>query len=251
MVGVAECESAVVCVRRAVMSDVLALEELRSKYSARWGTSGVAHSAWRWSAHGLVPRTPRRRAGVHRGGGGGPAGGVDCDGSGTGRGRPGAPDSFCTDPAVGDLEVTCSLARLAWIGHYGRVPSCFAVLCIDSVDPKPLALFWCDVLGWSIVDQDETDFSIGPADDVGPRIDFLAVPEAKAGKNRLHIDLRADGSTTAEELDRLLALGARRVDVGQGPDVTWVVLADPEGNEYCLLSRRAPVRGRGGIAPPT
>jgi len=135
------------------------------------------------------------------------------------------------------LEVTRSLARLAWIGHYGRVPSCFAVLCIDSVDPKPLALFWCDVLGWSIVDQDETDFSIGPADDVGPRIDFLAVTEAKAGKNRLHIDLRADGCTTAEELDRLLALGARRVDVGQGPDVTWVVLADPEGNEFCLLSR--------------
>jgi len=70
--------------------------------------------------------------------------------------------------------MTRSLERLAWIGHYGRVPSCFAVLCIDSVDPKPLALFWCDVLGWSIVDQDEADVSIGPADDVGPRIDFLA-----------------------------------------------------------------------------
>jgi len=67
--------------------------------------------------------------------------------------------------------------------------------------------------------------------------DFLAVPEAKAGKNRLHIDLRVDGCTTAEELDRLLALGARRVDVGQGSDVTSVVLADPEGNEFCLLSR--------------
>ncbi len=135
------------------------------------------------------------------------------------------------------LKVIRSLERLAWIGQYGRVTSHFAVLCIDSVDPKPLALFWCDVLGWGIVDQDETDFSIGRADDVGPRIDFLAVPEAKAGKNRLHIDLRANGCTTAEELDRLLALGARRVDVGQGPDVTWVVLADPEGNEFCLLSR--------------
>lgn len=119
----------------------------------------------------------------------------------------------------------------------GLVTSRFAVLCIDSAGPEPLARFWCDVLEWGVADQDETGVSIGPANDVGPRIDFLAVPEVKGGKNRLHIDLRADGCTTAEELDRLLALGARRVDVGQGPDVTWVVLADPEGNEFCLLSR--------------
>lgn len=68
-------------------------------------------------------------------------------------------------------------------------------------------------------------------------MDFMAVPEVKVGKNRLHIDLRAGGCTTTEELDRLLALGACRVDVGQGPDVTWVVLADPEGNEFCLLAQ--------------
>ena len=63
------------------------------------------------------------------------------------------------------------------------------------------------------------------------------MPEAKTVKNRLHLDLRADGATTAKELDRLLALGAQRADVGQGPDVSWVVLSDPEGNEFCLLSR--------------
>ncbi len=80
------------------------------------------------------------------------------------------------------LEVIRSLEGFEWIGHYGRVTSHFAVLCIDSVDPKPMALFWCDVLGWAIVDQDETDFSIGPASGVGPRIDFLAVPEAKAAR---------------------------------------------------------------------
>ena len=119
----------------------------------------------------------------------------------------------------------------------GSVTSRFAVLCVDSVDPEPLARFWCDVLEWGVVDQDETGVSIGPDNDVGPRIDFFAVPEVKVGKNRLHIDLRADGCTTAEELDRLLALGACPVDVSQGPDVTWVVLADPEGNEFCLLSR--------------
>ncbi|MGI9155298.1 MAG: VOC family protein [Marmoricola sp.] len=119
----------------------------------------------------------------------------------------------------------------------GWVTSRFAVLCVDSVDPRTLAQFWCDVLGWSVVDQEEAGLSIGPVDDVGPRIDFFTVPEAKVGKNRLHIELRADGCTTVEELDRLLALGARRVDVGQGPDVSWEVLADPEGNEFCLLSR--------------
>ena len=64
----------------------------------------------------------------------------------------------------------------------------------------------------------------------------MPVPEVKAVKNRLHLDLRADGVTTAGELERLLALGARRVDVGQGPDVSWVVLSDPEGNEFCLLT---------------
>ncbi len=66
---------------------------------------------------------------------------------------------------------------------------------------------------------------------------MIAVPEAKTVKNRLHFDLRADGVSTSEELERLLALGARRTDVGQGPDVSWVVLGDPEGNEFCLLSR--------------
>ncbi len=110
-----------------------------------------------------------------------------------------------------------------------------AVLAIDSVDPALLARFWCDVLEWGVVDQDEGGMSIAAADGSGLHIDFLEVPDGKSCKNRLHLDLRADGCTHEEELDRLLALGARRVDVGQGPDVTWVVLADPEGNEFCLL----------------
>lgn len=113
----------------------------------------------------------------------------------------------------------------------------FAVLAIDTTDPAPLARFWCDVLGWDVLESDEEGVGIGPRDGVGPRIDLLRVPDAKTVKNRLHLDLRADGGTTADELDRLLSLGARRVDVGQPDDVSWVVLADPEGNEFCLLSR--------------
>jgi len=88
-----------------------------------------------------------------------------------------------------------------------------------------------------LVDQDETGLSLAAPGTTMPTLDIFRVPEKKMVKNRLHLDLRADGSSTAAELDRLLGLGATRVDVGQGPDVTWVVLADPEGNEFCLLQR--------------
>ncbi len=112
-----------------------------------------------------------------------------------------------------------------------------ATIAIDAQDLWNVADFWCAVLGWKITDEDPGGISIAPMDRSGPTIDVLQVPEGKGGKNRLHFDLRADGTTTSEELDRLLALGASRVDVGQAPDVSWVVLADPEGNEFCLLSR--------------
>lgn len=114
-----------------------------------------------------------------------------------------------------------------------------ANLHLDAVDPDRLARFWCQVLGWRVLDTDEDAglVEIGPADGRWPGLDIMRVPEAKTVKNRLHLDVRADGSTTADELERLLALGATRADVGQADDVSWVVLADPEGNEFCLLSR--------------
>jgi predicted enzyme related to lactoylglutathione lyase len=122
-------------------------------------------------------------------------------------------------------------------GNNLTMPSRIAVIAIDAHDPQTVADFWCAVLDWIVTDQDEGIVSIGPAGGSWPRIDVIAVPEGKTIKNRLHLDLRADGVTTAQELERLLALGARHADVGQGPDVSWVVLADPEGNEFCLLSR--------------
>lgn len=113
-----------------------------------------------------------------------------------------------------------------------------AVLAIDAADPARLAEFWCRVLDWQVLEQDDVGVRIGtPAGEASWCIDLLRVPEAKTVKNRLHLDLRADETSTEVELDRLLAVGARRVDVGQGPEVTWTVLADPEGNEFCLLSR--------------
>lgn len=111
-----------------------------------------------------------------------------------------------------------------------------ATIAIDAQDLRKVADFWCSALGWKITEEDPGGISIAPIDGSGPTIDVLQVTENKSGKNRLHFDLRADGTTTSEELDRLLALGASRADVGQGPDVSWVVLADPEGNEFCLLS---------------
>ena len=83
--------------------------------------------------------------------------------------------------------------------------------------------------------DDDVEVEIAPPDRSAANLLFLKVPELKSVKNRLHLDLRPpNGSTQAAELDRLLALGATRVDIGQG-DVPWHVLADPEGNEFCLL----------------
>jgi predicted enzyme related to lactoylglutathione lyase len=122
------------------------------------------------------------------------------------------------------------------------MPSRIAALVLDARDPARLADFWCQVLGWVVHERDPdgavTIAAAGARPGAGdPAIDVVPVPEPKTTKNRLHLDLRADGTTRDEELERLLALGARRVDVGQGPDVSWVVLADPEGNEFCLLQR--------------
>jgi hypothetical protein len=112
-----------------------------------------------------------------------------------------------------------------------------AAITIDAREPRTVAEFWASALGWRVVEEEDQIISIAPSDASWPTIDVIQVPEGKTVKNRLHLDLRADRSTAQEEVDRLLSLGARRADVGQGSDVTWTVLADPEGNEFCVLSR--------------
>jgi hypothetical protein len=116
------------------------------------------------------------------------------------------------------------------------MPSRLTNIVIDALDPSVVAEFWCSVLGWQIVEHSDKGMSIAPPNRSWPVIDVLPVPDTKTVKNRLHLDLRADGISTPDELLRLQALGASPVDVGQSPDATWVVLADPEGNEFCLLS---------------
>lgn len=114
----------------------------------------------------------------------------------------------------------------------------FASLALDAVDVRRLADFWTRALDYRIEEEGDGIISLAPVDGYGPPIDIVPVPEHKSVKNRLHLDLRADGCTGEEEVQRLLALGAVRADVGQEPDVTWTVLADPEGNEFCVLSAR-------------
>jgi predicted enzyme related to lactoylglutathione lyase len=111
-------------------------------------------------------------------------------------------------------------------------------LCIDSRDPGGLASFWTGVLGWRRTYDSDHEVVLeppkgSPEDGVAPDLLFLWVPEEKSVKNRLHLDLRPDDQDA--EVRRVEGLGARRVSVGQGADVSWVVLADPEGNEFCIL----------------
>ncbi|WP_405809712.1 VOC family protein [Streptomyces sp. NBC_01520] len=109
----------------------------------------------------------------------------------------------------------------------------FYHLAVDAHDLPLLARFWCRVLDWQVLFEDEHEVVIGADEFAMPGMCFLPVPERKTVKNRLHIDLTPDDQ--AAEVERIIALGARRVDVGQGEEVTWVVLADPEGNEFCVL----------------
>jgi hypothetical protein len=125
----------------------------------------------------------------------------------------------------------------------------FTELVIDCADPHALAQFWCSVLGYEVREEEDGLVSIGsPAvpegkDRIGPvppALTFGRVPEGKAVKNRLHPDVNPTDRDQDEEVRRLLDLGARHADVGQTGDESWVVLADPEGNEFCVLAGRKP-----------
>ncbi len=122
-------------------------------------------------------------------------------------------------------------------------------LGIDSVDPAASARWWADALGWSIVSATRDEAEIAPDGvDRVPVLVFLAVPERKAVKNRIHLDLASeDVAAQAETVARLLASGATPAHIGQR-DVPWIVLADPEGNELCVLEPRDRYRGEGALA---
>jgi predicted enzyme related to lactoylglutathione lyase len=111
-------------------------------------------------------------------------------------------------------------------------------LCFDATDPLRLARFWAAALNWDIHDETQPEIELLPTDDTPFGLLFLPVPEPKVGKNRIHLDLVSESPDHQTEMvDRLLAQGASRIDIGQGAAVHWTVLADPEGNEFCVVRR--------------
>lgn len=110
-------------------------------------------------------------------------------------------------------------------------------IVIDTHDLPGLARFWTQALGWKILSEREREIVIGPDESAPAGICFMPVTGPKTVKNRVHLDLTSSAADRDQEIERLLALGARRVDIGQTGTESWIVLADPEGNEFL---RRAP-----------
>jgi hypothetical protein len=134
-----------------------------------------------------------------------------------------------------------------------EVPTRLVHLVIDAVQPAPLARFWAAALGWEVAAEESSEVDVWPPgyrypDPVALPLVFVPVPEPKTGKNRVHLDLATESAAhQAAEVERLLGLGAVRADIGQG-DVPWVVLADLEGNEFCVLDPRPVYLGLGPVA---
>ncbi len=104
---------------------------------------------------------------------------------------------------------------------------------VDALDPVRLAHWWAEVLRYEVLAEKPDEVIIAAGRGAAPELVFVAVPDPKDGKNRLHLDLTPQDQDA--EVERLLDMGARHVDIGQGRSATWVVLADPEGNEFCVL----------------
>jgi predicted enzyme related to lactoylglutathione lyase len=108
-------------------------------------------------------------------------------------------------------------------------------IVVDARDLPALARFWTQALGWEILSERPNEIVIGTDENAPVGICFMPVTEPKAIKNRLHLDLTSSSEDREQEIERLLALGARRVDIGQTGTESWTVLADPEGNEFCVV----------------
>jgi len=108
-------------------------------------------------------------------------------------------------------------------------------IVIDAHDLSAQARFWAQVLNWKILSEREREVVIGADETAAPGICFMPVTGSKTVKNRLHLDLTPGPDGRDAEVERILALGGRRVDIGQSGTESWTVLADPEGNEFCIL----------------
>ena len=111
-------------------------------------------------------------------------------------------------------------------------------LCFDANDPARLARFWAAALRWTVNDETRDTVRLTPTDGTSFGLEFVRMAEPKSSQNRVHLDLTTTSIEDQQEtVQSLIELGARHIDIGQSPDERHVVLADPEGNEFCLLSR--------------
>ena len=114
------------------------------------------------------------------------------------------------------------------------MPSNWFSVVVECDDPVRLADFWCRVLGYEVVDQSDDIVDIAANAGAFPGIEFIRSAGHDPRTSPLHLDLNPDDQDA--EVARLIALGAQRIDVGQPHDASWVVLADPEGNAFCVLA---------------
>ena len=121
------------------------------------------------------------------------------------------------------------------VAHTVGMPVRLHHIVIDTHDLPGLARFWTQALGWKILSEREREIVIGPGENAPVGMCFMPVTDPKTVKNRVHLDLTSSAADRDQEIDRLLALGARRVDIGQTGTESWTVLADPEGNEFCVV----------------
>jgi predicted enzyme related to lactoylglutathione lyase len=136
------------------------------------------------------------------------------------------------------------------------MPTRLVHLVVDAADPGRLARFWAEALRWEVASEEPDEVDVCPPgfsypDTSALPLVFVPVPEPKGGKNRVHLDLATESLRhQAAEVERLVALGAVPADIGQGAqgDVPWTVLADPEGNEFCVLDPRPVYRDTGPVA---
>jgi predicted enzyme related to lactoylglutathione lyase len=117
----------------------------------------------------------------------------------------------------------------------GGMPVRLHHIVVDAHDLRGLARFWTAALGWKVLSERDDEIVIGTHESAPVGMCFMPVTDPKTVKNRVHLDLTSSAADRDQEIGRLVALGARRVDIGQTGAESWTVLADPEGNEFCVV----------------
>jgi predicted enzyme related to lactoylglutathione lyase len=132
-------------------------------------------------------------------------------------------------------RVVRNAARRPDATHTVGMPVTLHHVVVDTHDLPSLSRFWSQALGWPVLSERENEVVIGPDVNAPVGMCFMPVSDVKQVKNRVHLDVTTSAEDRDREIERLISLGARRVDIGQTGQESWTVLADPEGNEFCVI----------------